>query len=179
MASFCMRHLQRAEIVVLRGLPAMMQNLPVLKQRAVPSSGYNWQGMKCLIGSALMAGAAITFAIFVNRGAEARKQEKEAAESQAALLRYEQIFKPGATRKDIENHLRADNTGFFERCCYEEQTTATLVKIADDAPPWFCNELPVYIVFEFVPEPPFDPLHSLGADVLKHVHLVSNGEGCL
>jgi hypothetical protein len=136
--------------------------------------------MKWVILGALTVVIAIAaVAFFEMREANTRKKQTVATESQAALLRYEKRFKPGMSRKDVEDNLRASNTAFFERCCYEDQTTATVVKLADDVPPWYCSELPVYLVLEFSPEPPFDPGRSFGSDVLKHVHLLSQGEGCL
>jgi len=54
------------------------------------------------------------------------------------------------------------------------------VRVGQEEKPWYCSEWPDYAAFEFsrteAPHRAFDILES---DVLKLVHLTSNGEGCL
>src|SRR5581483_5469623 len=107
--------------------------------------------------------------------------KRRASADKLAHLRYSQNFRPGLTRKEVEDSLRSQHTSFFERCCYEERSAyAVLVKIGQEDVPWYCSEWPVYVVFEFSATTPPKPLFQpSGSDVLKSVHLASNGEGCL
>jgi hypothetical protein len=54
-----------------------------------------------------------------------------------------------------------------------------VVQVGEKDAPWYCSEWPVYVVFEFNATPPKPLLKPSDSDVLKKVHLASNGEGCL
>ena len=125
--------------------------------------------------------AAVALAIIVRSVQKADIQKKRDTAHRSALLGYSESFKPGMTRKDVENNLRAQHTKFFEECCYEERSAfAVLVKVGEEDVPWFCSEYPVYVVFEFsATPPPTVPLKPYDSDVLKNIHLTSRGEGCL
>jgi hypothetical protein len=93
---------------------------------------------------------AVVSAIVVRNVYKADRKKKRDSASQLALLRYSQSFKPGLTRKDLEDGLRAGHTIFFERCCYDERSAfADVVQVGEEDAPWYCSEWPVYVVFEF------------------------------
>ena len=79
----------------------------------------------------------------------------------------------------LPENLQAHGTPFGERCCYEERDAfAVIVRVGEEDVPWFCSEWLDYVAFEFAPI----ELHNwrpADSDVLKNVHLVSSGEGCL
>jgi hypothetical protein len=122
----------------------------------------------------------------------------KAVHNHAELVKYSRRLRPGLTRKEVKDYLRGQGTEFKERCCYESfHAFAVIVKTGDEFAPWFCSEWPVYVAFEFAVTKPYnlplpvDPkilnniqrynleLFPGDSDVLKKVHLVSNGEGCL
>jgi hypothetical protein len=138
-----------------------------------------------LIVGVVVVSSAITVREVLNARAQARRaaaaQMRRAATNRSALMMYSENLRPGLTRKDVEDYLRARRTSFAQRCCTEERNTFTdLVKVGEEPAPWYCSEWPVYIALEFAAteshRPPFLPSDS---DVLKKVDLVSNGEGCL
>jgi len=64
---------------------------------------------------------------------------------------------------------------FWERCCFEPHGPySILVRVGQEDKPWYCSEWPDYVAFEFAYAGP-----TGDSDVLKTVHLTSNGEGCL
>ena len=107
-----------------------------------------------------------------------RRADANRAAVEAAFRKFSLNLKPGATRKDF---LQAQGVAFMERCCYEPSSPfSVIVRVGEENAPWYCSEWPDYVAFEFVTTEP----HGLGmkpsdSDVLKIVHLTSNGEGCL
>jgi len=70
----------------------------------------------------------------------------------------------------------------MQTCCFEERSAYPgLVKVGEEDAPWFCSGWPVYVAFEFAAiEPQQVPANPpLTSDLLKKVHLVSLGAGCL
>jgi hypothetical protein len=99
------------------------------------------------------------------------------ASAKAALREYSQKLKAGLTRKEVEEYLKAAGTGFVERSG-ENGSLAILVKVGEETKPWYCSEWPDYLAFEFVSQTP-SPCEGCKSEVLKEMHLTSNGEGCL
>ena len=73
---------------------------------------------------------------------------------QSALHSYAQVLKPGMTRKEVEDYLRANKLEFRQTCCvdmkeYKKGSWDDLVKIGEEDAPWFCNYTAVYVGFQF------------------------------
>lgn len=122
---------------------------------------------------------AIAFTVRTIR--KAHRDKARVAADEYALVAYSQAFKPGISRKKVEDSLRKRGTRFSERCCIASHSAfSILVKVGEEDAPWFCNAWPDYVVFEFAATQPAPlPLRPLDSDLLKSVHLTSNGEGCL
>lgn len=115
---------------------------------------------------------------------KAHNKRKLAADTQAALLHYSQNLRPGLTRGEVEHYLQEHHTRFSERCCsVGRRAFSTLVVVGNDDAPWYCSEVPVYVLFEFTAHAPANPANGLTypdpQDILDQVSLGSNGEGCL
>lgn len=110
-----------------------------------------------------------------------RRDKARVAGNQQALLAYSRAFKPGISRKQLEDSLKESGVKFSEVCCYQERSAfAAQVKVGEEDTPWYCSEWPAYVVFEFTGTQPADPLPKISdMDVLKTIHLASGGEGCL
>ena len=100
---------------------------------------------------------------------------------EAALRAYSQALKPGMTRGQVQDYLHSRGVNFFERCCFEPRGAfSVLVKVGQEDAPWYCSEWPDYVAFEFNATESSNSLAKPArSDVLKVVHLTSNGEGCL
>jgi hypothetical protein len=100
---------------------------------------------------------------------------------EAALRHFSQALPPGTTREQVKNVLRAQGVAFMQRCCFEPNSPfSILVRVGQEETPWYCSEWPDYVAFEFsTSEGPHRATDILDSDVLKLVHLTSNGEGCL
>jgi len=81
----------------------------------------------------------------------------------------------------LKEMLRSKGVSFSERCCFEPNGPfSILVQAGQEDKPWYCSEWPDYVAFEFsAVEAPHRTFEILESDVLKLVHLTSNGEGCL
>ncbi len=110
-----------------------------------------------------------------------RRITANAAAIRVALIHYEQNLKPGLNRKEVEDYLRVHGIGFGERCCnVPNGAFSIVVRVGEEEVPWFCSSWPDHVSFEFIPtEAQGSPSQPLNSDVLKEVHLTSNGEGCL
>ena len=88
---------------------------------------------------------------------------------QSVLHSYSEDLKPGMTREQVENFLRAKKDQFQQVCC-DRGSYSDLIKIGQEDAPWYCSENNIYIAFQFnsVAEEsahpwkdPFDPLESI------------------
>jgi hypothetical protein len=100
---------------------------------------------------------------------------------ETALRRFSEIVPLGSPRKQVKEILRTQGVSFQERCCFEPNGSfSILVQVGQEEKPWYCSEWPDYVAFEFSrTEAPHHVFDILESDVLKMVHLTSNGEGCL
>src|SRR2546423_14351425 len=84
---------------------------------------------------------------------EKRAQQQRDVAYQSVLRRYSEVLKPGMTRKEVEDYLVTRNVSFRQMCCvnWKEPKRAydDLAKIAQEDPPWVCNEKNIYIAFQF------------------------------
>ena len=119
--------------------------------------------------------------VHLNRQAAQRRTAANRVVIEAALRRFSEIIPLGATRRQVKEILRAQGVSFGERCCFEHNGPfSILVQVGQEEKPWYCSEWSDYVAFEFSPiEAPRRRFDILESDVLKLVHLTSNGEGCL
>jgi hypothetical protein len=113
----------------------------------------------------------------ITRDAAGRKRE---IRYNVALKAYSQTLHPGMTRKNIEEYLRSRNTQFgwiFTAFGGRRETQyADIVKIGEEAAPWYCSKAYVYVAFEFAPVKEFRQSDS---DVLQRVEIFRPYTGCL
>jgi hypothetical protein len=119
---------------------------------------------------------------FVQRQA----QKKHEVAYQEAVHFYQQILKPGMTRKEVEDYLHAKNKMFRQICCIDSNGTSKNswddeVKIGEEDPPWVCGENNVYVGFAFIdnPSPHGESSQADDLDRLKSITLQHHLEKCL
>ena len=117
-----------------------------------------------------------------------REAQKKEAAYQSALSEYQRALRPGITRKEAEDYLRAKNANFTQMCCVEPNDLAKrhtwddLVKIGEEEHPWFCSEHYVYVAFQFADHVQIENGYSMkddDSDVLKTVSIFHQLGGCL
>jgi hypothetical protein len=117
-----------------------------------------------------------------------RTAQKREAAYQLALSEYQQVLKPGMTRKEVETYLHSKNINFNHTCCIESSETAKrhswddLVAIGQEDHPWFCSEHKVYIAFQFIDYKQENTGYSMEDDDLDSLRSISihhSLEGCL
>jgi hypothetical protein len=102
------------------------------------------------------------------------EEQKREASYRSALSAYSKDLEPGMRRKNVEDYLRAKKIPF------ETSAKADLVEIGQEAAPWFCSEVNVYIAFDFeAVEPHSRAWEPNATDVLKRAHIYSRAGGCL
>ena len=108
------------------------------------------------------------------------KRKREAA-YQSALVSYTQVLKPGMTRKEVEDYLRARNVAFGQLCCvgiqaHPKHSLDDITKVGQEDAPWFCNKHDVFVAFQFEDHGEYKSI--LGADdkdILKAVTIYHQG----
>jgi hypothetical protein len=113
-----------------------------------------------------------------------RASQKRELAYQSALLQYQQSFRPGMTRKDVEDHLRSENVEFRQMCCVEGNLPKgvydDLAKIGQEDAPWYCSEENVYVAFQFTgPRRNAIGWTADASDKLSAVTIFRWLEGCL
>ena len=101
--------------------------------------------------------ACVVMGIRIVREKRARREQAQREREivyQAALRSYSDVITPGITRKEVEDYLRARNVSFRQMCCVDRKEFSKniyddLAKIAQEDPPWVCNEKNIYIAFQF------------------------------
>ena len=112
------------------------------------------------------------------------KRKREAA-YQSALLSYTEVLKPGMTRKEVEDYLRARTVDFSQMCCvvgqvHPKHSLDDITKVGQEDAPWFCSEHEVFVAFQFEDHGQYKSI--LGADdkdILKSVTIFEQLGGCL
>ena len=117
---------------------------------------------------------------YINQEAARKRREIGYAD---ALKSYSQALQPGMTRKDVENYLRSKNTKFtwiFTAFgARRVSQTADIVKIGEEAAPWFCSEAHVYVAFEYKFTRIEDIDRQDPSDILERIELFQPYTGCL
>jgi hypothetical protein len=122
----------------------------------------------------------------IRHGLKLQAKRKREAAYQSALLSYTQVLKPGMTRKEVEDYLRARNVGFSQMCCVvgiqgpPKGSLDDITKVGQEDAPWFCSEHYVFVAFQFEDHGQYKSI--LGADdndILKSVTIYHNLGGCL
>src|SRR5438105_4033101 len=101
----------------------------------------------------LIAAAVMISAFAVRRGIRAAAKRKREVGYTIALKAYSEALHAGMTRRDVETYLRSTNTQFtWVFTAFggrRESQYADVVKIGEEAAPWYCSAAYVYIAFEF------------------------------
>jgi len=114
-----------------------------------------------------------------------RAREKREVAYQLALRSFAEVFKPGMTRKAVEDSLRANTHEFRQTCCvdmkeYKKGSWDDLVKIGEEDAPWFCNYTAIYVGFQFTGHEKFDGMwRADDSDKLTAVTLYRQYDKCL
>jgi hypothetical protein len=125
----------------------------------------------------------VLLVLFASGNCDARGQsakQKREAGYQTKLQSYSDVLKPGMTRKNVEDYLRAKSAAFGQLCCIDERSAlADLVKIGKEKHPWYCEEHIVYIAFQFAAVEPHKGWEAYDSDTLKTITIFHKLEGCL
>lgn len=132
---------------------------------------------RILLAVLLLAVAGLAVA-GVHLWSEKRAQMKREAAYESILRSYTQVLKPGMTREEVEDYLRAKRVDFQQTCCFLGKSWADLVKIGQEDHPWFCSEHDVYVAFQFANEQHPERLANK-LDTLKAVTVYDQLGGCL
>jgi hypothetical protein len=158
---------------------ADLPGLGLLLLSALQEKSYNSAHMKqkqlALVVSivVLICASAIGYGLKKHADKKLEEQKREALYS-SALSSYSKDLEPGMTRNNVENYLGAKTIPF------EKSAATDLVEIGQEAAPWFCSEVNVYVAFDFEAiEPHSRAWEPYGTDVLKRIHIYSRPEGCL
>ena len=128
-----------------------------------------------ILVSIVLVAAAV---VLRGRHVSAQRAEGREARYQAVLQSYSSALKPGMTRKEVEGYLKRNGTPFG----HEEvglHGPSTLVKIAEEDPPWYCGEHYVYIAFSFDSNSSDARPTVSDEDTLSSVYLSKQLSGCL
>jgi hypothetical protein len=122
----------------------------------------------------------VTVVMVVQSHVKSAAQKKREITYQSTLQRYSKDLRPGLRRADVERYLRARNahfsgifTAFGER---RETQYADIVKIGEEAAPWYCSEAYVYVAFEFSGVEEYKQSDS---HLLERIELFRPYTGCL
>ena len=137
-----------------------------------------------VIGLFLVAGL---LAFGVRQVLKQRAKKRREIGYEMTLRSYSAVLKPGATRKDVEDYLRAKNVEFCQMCCvnskskFSESVYDDLVRIGQEDAPWYCSDNNVYVAFQFAGPHRSASLgpEAAGSDTLSAVTLFHWLEGCL
>lgn len=107
-------------------------------------------------------------------------QKRREIAYQSALQKYSQDLKPGLRRTEVESYLRARKAHFSWMYTAfgagHESQYADLIKIGEEAAPWYCSEAYVYVAFEFSGVDKFEQNDS---DRLERIEIFRPYSGCL
>lgn len=110
-----------------------------------------------------------------------REQDKREAAYQSALRSFSQAFKPGMSRKEVEDYLNAHNVRFSRMCCVAQHTGTfdDLTKIGEEDAPWYCSAKNIYVAFQFTAAERHGLPQTDALDTLREITIFRWLEGCL
>ena len=107
-------------------------------------------------------------------------QKKREVAYHSALQQYFRDLRPGLRRAEVERYLRARNANFSWMYTAfggrRESQYADILKIVEEAAPWYCSEAYVYVAFEFSGVEKFKQNDS---DLLERIEKFRPYTGCL
>ena len=97
--------------------------------------------MKRVFRQLLILLVIVGLAVGVRYVAKKQTRKRREAGYQSTLYSYWQVLKPGMTRKEVEDHLRAKKLEFRQMCCVDSKEFRTirwadLVRIGEEDAPW-------------------------------------------
>jgi hypothetical protein len=112
---------------------------------------------------------------------EERLRRQKAAGYQQALHSYTDELPLGATRKHVEDVLRARGASYEQVFGFDATNAyADLVQVGTETAPWYCNKNNVYIKFAFdAAEPRLDRVSQSGLDILRSIEVTPWLQDCL
>jgi hypothetical protein len=129
---------------------------------------------------------AVLLIIGIRHIVKGQLQKRREVVYQATLQSYQQVLKPGISRKEVEDYLRERKQTFTQSCCvdrkeFPKRSRDDLVKIGAEDAPWFCSENAVYVAFQFADSalPHKDMWSADDLDSLKSVAIYRRLEDCL
>jgi len=142
---------------------------------------------KRLLALALVLLALSVIGAGVQHELETRATRKRQSNYELTLRSYQQVLKPGMTRKEVESYLHQRSGGFGQMCCVGARELAPrsswddLVKIGEEKAPWYCGANNVYIAFEFADhEQRHDyVIRDNDLDILRAITIYHQLEDCL
>src|ERR1700733_1155551 len=99
-----------------------------------------------------------------------------ARRTKAAVLSYNQVLKPGMTRKEVEDYFRANKIQFRQGCCAEgphAHSLDDLVEIGTQHFPVPCGDTSYYVAFTFNDQTQHRPTRHLRADDLDTLRSIT------
>jgi hypothetical protein len=99
-----------------------------------------------------------------------------ARRTKAAFVSYSQVLKPGMTRKDVEDHLRANKVQFTYMCCVEaslKHSYDDLIKIGTRHFPVPCGDQSYYVALIFNDQTEHPPARFRKADDLDRLRSIT------
>jgi len=128
----------------------------------------------------LLVGVAATWLFISHRmklKAQIQAQMKRGNDYQSALHFYNQIFKRGMTRKEVEGYLNSNKIEFFQEL--SRSVNHDLVKIGEEEPPWHCGAHWVYVKFNFRNVVQRGPVDADDEDTLDEIEVYRRLDRCL
>jgi hypothetical protein len=110
-----------------------------------------------------------------------RERQSRQAHYESVLRSYTETFIPGATRIQIETHLRNNGREILHMCCMNATHNAydTLTKIGEERAPWYCSEYRIYVGFQFSAQGAHKGPAAHDSDVLTRIQIYPWLTGCL
>lgn len=99
-----------------------------------------------------------------------------ARRTKAALISYDQVLKPGMTRKEVEDYLRANKASFDHTCCVEgpnKRSLDDLIKIGTRHFPVPCGDESYYVALIFNDQTEHPPVANSGTDDLDTLRSIT------
>jgi hypothetical protein len=173
-------------LVVWCDVTLVMEAVKTRRTRhAGETSSYDSADIKGILLLVLFLFVSSLFAFGVRHERKKRAQKRREVAYQSALRSYAQVLKPGMTRKEVEDYLRANKVEFRQTCCvdmkeYKKGSWDDVVKIGEEDAPWFCNFTAVYVGFQFTGHGQFDGMwRADDFDKLRAVTLYRMYDKCL